>query len=181
MQALWHRFGRKRLSTACCPQRLTNGKISVIIYVIKDIKIEGLVCYEKNGLFITACMLVAAMLVGVLAGCTSDETPDISSDDSSSMSAESAETDSSTTDASKAPSEGLAYEVNSDGETCKVIGIGTCTCTDTDLVIPFVMDGYTVTGIGYEAFSYCTVLKTIDIPNSATLPSLHPQNNYRIL
>ena len=98
---------------------------------------------KKSGLFITACMLVAAMLAGVLAGCTSDETPDISSDDSSSMSAESAETDSSITDASKAPSEGLAYEVNSDGETCKVIGIGTC--TDTDLVIPSVMDGYTVT------------------------------------
>ena len=35
-----------------------------------------------------------------------------------------------------------------------------------------------VTNIGYSVFQNCTSLASITIPNRATLPSLHPQNNY---
>ena len=64
------------------------------------------------------------------------------------------------------PSEGLAYEVNEDGTTCTITGIGTC--TDTDLVIPKTINGYTVTGIGYTAFYECTGLTSVVIPDSVT-------------
>ena len=43
----------------------------------------------------------------------------------------------------------------------------------TNLVVP---DG--VTSIGQCAFFSCTSIETVVIPDRATLPSLHPQNNY---
>ena len=87
------------------------------------------------------------------------------------------------------PSEGLEYQLNDDGVSCSVTGIGSCTdtkiviagsyeglpvteiaddafssCTEiTDVVIP---DG--VTRIGVSAFSYCTNLTTITVPRSVT-------------
>ena len=63
-------------------------------------------------------------------------------------------------------SQGLAYTSNGDG-TCYVSGIGTC--TDTDVVIPSVSpDGDRVTGIGDEAFYYCTALTSVTIPEGVT-------------
>lgn len=47
-------------------------------------------------------------------------------------------------------SEGLAYVVNEDNETCTVTGIGSC--TDMDIVIPAYIDGFKVTAIGDGAF-----------------------------
>lgn len=38
-----------------------------------------------------------------------------------------------------------------------------------------------VTSIGGWAFSQCSNLTSIEIPDRATLPSLHPQNNYSTL
>ena len=38
----------------------------------------------------------------------------------------------------------------------------------TNLIIPDVLDGFTVSRIGNEAFYYCTDLKTVNIPNSVT-------------
>ncbi len=59
-------------------------------------------------------------------------------------------------------SEGLEYTSKGDG-TCTVSGIGTC--TDTEVVIPSVSPaGDTVTGIGYSAFSGCSCLTSITIP-----------------
>ncbi len=63
-------------------------------------------------------------------------------------------------------SEGLAYEINEDGTTCTITGIGTC--TDTDLVIPRAIDGYTVTAIGDYAFEDCTGLTSVVIGDSVT-------------
>ncbi len=61
---------------------------------------------------------------------------------------------------------GLAYTVNADGTTCTVTGIGTC--TDTEVVISEVIEGYTVTGIEGFAFEGCTSLTSVVIPDSVT-------------
>ena len=82
----------------------------------------------------------------------------------------------------------LAYNVNEDGLTATITGIGSC--TDTVISIPAVIDGYTVTAIdayafrdnstvtsviinhnnlisiGNGAFSYCSKLATVNIPDS---------------
>ena len=62
------------------------------------------------------------------------------------------------------PSVGLAYEVNEDGETCTITGIGTC--TDTDIYIGGSIDGYKVTSIGDQAFYRCTSLTSVTIGDS---------------
>lgn len=46
-------------------------------------------------------------------------------------------------------SAGLKYEVNEDGTTCDIVGMGTC--TDKDIHIPPEIDGYIVTGIRAKA------------------------------
>ena len=60
----------------------------------------------------------------------------------------------------------LAYTVNANGTTCTVTGLGKV--TDTDLVIPEKIDGYTVTAIGSSAFEVYTSLTSITIPDSVT-------------
>ena len=59
---------------------------------------------------------------------------------------------------------GLAYEVNSDGQTCTVTGIGSC--TDTHVVIPSAIDGYTVTKIANRAFEHCLQMTAITLPDT---------------
>lgn len=60
-------------------------------------------------------------------------------------------------------SSGLDYEVNSDGSTCTVTGMGVC--TDLDVVIPESIDGYQVTSIGKSAFA-TRLITSIVIPDS---------------
>lgn len=62
-------------------------------------------------------------------------------------------------------SKGLEFVSNGDG-TCSVSGIGTC--TDTDIEIPSVYNGDVVKRIGSLAFSECTSLTSITIPDSVT-------------
>lgn len=63
-------------------------------------------------------------------------------------------------------SEGLAYTLNSNGVSYSVTGIGTC--TDTDVVIPAKYEGLPVTLIKNYAFSGCSSLTNITIPDSIT-------------
>ena len=64
------------------------------------------------------------------------------------------------------PSEGLEFSLNSDNVSYSVSGIGTC--TDTDIVIPSSYNDLPVTSIGVGAFSWCTSLTSITIPDSVT-------------
>lgn len=61
---------------------------------------------------------------------------------------------------------GLALELNYDGMSYSVTGIGTC--TDTDIIVPRFYDSKFITSIGYEAFSGCSSLTSITIPDSVT-------------
>ena len=59
---------------------------------------------------------------------------------------------------------GLAYEVNADGKTCTITGMGTC--TDTEVAIPATIDGYSVTAIGEKAFAENNSITYLKIPNT---------------
>jgi len=62
-------------------------------------------------------------------------------------------------------SKGLEFTENSDG-TYTVSGIGTC--EDTDIIIPPTYKGKAVTGIDEGAFYDCTVITSIELPDSVT-------------
>lgn len=64
-------------------------------------------------------------------------------------------------------SEGLAYKVNDDGETCTITGMGSC--TDANLIIPACIDGYKVTAIGECAFCFCESINRIVVANTVTV------------
>ena len=59
---------------------------------------------------------------------------------------------------------GLSYYI--ENGSCIINGIGTC--TDTDLVIPSTIGGYSVTAIENWAFGNCTNLTSVVIPDSVT-------------
>ena len=63
-------------------------------------------------------------------------------------------------------SEGLAYELNDDGQSYSVTGIGTC--EDTEIVISSKYNGKPVTSIGSKAFYTLSSLTSVVIPNSVT-------------
>ena len=59
---------------------------------------------------------------------------------------------------------GLAYEVNADGLSCTITGIGEC--KDKEIVIGDYIDGYKVTAIGAFAFSECGTITHVTVPDS---------------
>ena len=66
----------------------------------------------------------------------------------------------------KEPSVGLSYKVNGDSKTCTITGMGTC--TDSDLVMPSQIDGYTVTRIDHNAFLSNESLISVEIAETVT-------------
>ena len=62
---------------------------------------------------------------------------------------------------------GLRYHINEDGETCTIMGMGTC--TDTHLVIPREIDGYTVTEISRGASFGEAVTDITILPDTLTV------------
>ena len=63
-------------------------------------------------------------------------------------------------------SQGLEFELNTDGNSYYVKKVGTC--TDNDIVIPSTYKGLPVTSIGTFAFSYCYNVTSVVIPDSVT-------------
>ena len=61
---------------------------------------------------------------------------------------------------------GLAYTVNSDNKSCTITGIGDC--TDSKIIIPASINGYTVSAVGEKAFYSCGSLSSIVIGDSVT-------------
>ena len=68
---------------------------------------------------------------------------------------------------SKHFSKGLEYNISGNREYYVVSGIGTC--TDKDVDIPSTYKNLPVVGIGEGAFSRCTSLTSITIPDSVTI------------
>ena len=128
--------------------------------------------------------LLAVVCVGTaavgLAGCnfalgqtgTSTESSKNSSskkDKSSSKKDDKSSEDSSSSfedSSSSEDNEGLEFTLNEDHASYSVIGIGTC--TDTDIVIPAIYNGFPVTTIGAQAFLWCSSLTSVVIPDSVT-------------
>ncbi len=117
-------------------------------------------------------LLALACLLGLtgLTACDEDSGTQSSSSpaDTSSTVEDSSPEDSSSLEEEPpfpdTPTEGLAYELSSDGTYYIVSGIGTA--TDTDIVIPSTHEEKPVCEIGYRAFYYCTNLTSIVIPDS---------------
>ena len=61
-------------------------------------------------------------------------------------------------------SSGLSYEINQDGITCTITGVGSC--VDAEIGIPSNIDGYTVTAIADKAFSEKSEITYIIIPET---------------
>ena len=64
-------------------------------------------------------------------------------------------------------SAGLKYELNEDGVSYSVVGIGTC--TDTDIIIPAKHKGLPVTAIGDYAFDLCNLTSVVIGDSVATI------------
>lgn len=106
-------------------------------------------------------ILLCVLLLFSLAGCGNNtEEPSESTTEST------APEGTVTSQFPKADSRGLKYEINEDGISCTVTGLGTC--KDTAVSIGSQIDGYTVTAIGDHAFFSCTELTGVSIPDSVT-------------
>ncbi len=61
-------------------------------------------------------------------------------------------------------SKNLEYELNSNGESYTLTGVGRC--TDTDIIIPETYDGWPVTYIADEVFRNHTEVESVEVPDS---------------
>ena len=113
-----------------------------------------------------ALALLALAMIFVFASCQTEPETEPTPEETTPEKTTPEETTPEVPDEPFTPSVGLAYEVNDDGKTCTITGIGTC--TDTDLRIGGSIDGYKVTSIGYEAFYNCTSLTSVTIGDSVT-------------
>ena len=118
---------------------------------------------------LTSCNLPFGKETETTATTPQETTPEAPAETSTAASEETTVTtpDETTTETPEEPfnpSQGLAYTVNDDGNTCTITGIGTC--ADTNLFIGGYIDGYKVTAIGDKAFKSCSKLTSVTIGSS---------------
>jgi len=118
---------------------------------------------KKTLPIILIAVLVIGILIGVLIGTAGDKD----------KGADSTTTTTTTTTAKQEPSvpkapektsEGLAYELDPDGESYTLVGIGNC--ADSVINIPSKHEGKPVTAIGEEAFMFNDDITELYIPDS---------------
>ena len=115
---------------------------------------------KKRVFLLLAILCCLVLVVGVFAACNSD------GEEQPSTEQPGGETPGGEQPNTPAYSEGLAYRLNSDGQSYIVTGVGEC--TDTELVIPQVYNDLPVTNIERSAFYGCTGLTSVTIPDSVT-------------
>ena len=71
--------------------------------------------------------------------------------------------------------DGLSFSINPDGKSVTLSGL--INRNATKVVIPSTVNNYPVTGIGYKAFSGCSGLKNVTIPDSVTEISSYAFND----
>ncbi len=108
-----------------------------------------------------ALLLVAVMAISAFASCEETEKQD---NDAQSEKEEVNDSE-KTSDDNKIGTEGLAYKLLDNGT--YEVSVGNAK-EATEIVIPSKYNGKPVTRIGYRAFSDCTRLTSIDIPDSVT-------------
>ena len=117
--------------------------------------------FSKFVSLILLTFLLCSMLL--LTGCNKSDSNDAPNHPDSTSQAPTQEIAEAPSEPSIIESEGLEYRVNSDQKTCVITGIGTC--KDEHLYIPLKIDGYEVTEIAESAFSNCSRLISVTVPN----------------
>ena len=125
--------------------------------------------------FLMCVMLLVSALMFTACGNNNTHTDNNQLNNSNGREQTTSSSDEQTTieDGGKVPvsfSSGLAYEVNADGKTCTITGIGTC--TDSVIYIGNYINGYKVVAIGVGAFSGCSNITEIKFAANSTITSI---------
>lgn len=120
-------------------------------------------------LLLAGAMLTAAGAFGI-AGCGTNETDDgnkdqIETPDDTPSNGNNGENQ---TDTNLIPTEGLEYELNEDGKSYRVTGLGTATDTEIVIAKTYGEDNLPVTRVGVCAFEYLSTITSVILPNSVT-------------
>ena len=121
----------------------------------------------KKAVKILALILALIMCVSCFVACGEDKNSKDDDNDGDGGNVEAGETNGGNGGSEKKPSEGLEFELNADGNSYSVVGIGTC--TDTEIVIPSTHEGKPVTRIGNGAFQDESAIKSIVIPEGVKI------------
>ena len=120
---------------------------------------------KKRVVFLFAIILIMLLVIS-FAGCENNGKNQLPGDSNVTDDKQDIDDGQEPSEPEYTPTEGLSYELNGDGNGYTVSGIGTA--TDTDIVIPSEYNGLPVTSTWGYAFTWCTSLTSVTIPDSVT-------------